>query len=117
MSRTTTIHLEGFAQGSLDRLVTGIRRTPDGVFRTAVLYYLADEGTGRLSWRVPQFRREPTSTRGVDVAFDAETWAALEEEAQKQQVTPEALAVHALLYLLADLDSGRLADRLGEELG
>jgi hypothetical protein len=52
----------------------------------------------------------------VDVAFDDETWDLLEAEAQEQGVTPEVLAVHALLYLLADLDSGRIGDRLDQEL-
>ena len=50
------------------------------------------------------------------MAFDDETWVALEAEAEEQGVTPEALAVHALLYLLADLDSGRVGDRLEQEL-
>jgi hypothetical protein len=65
---------------------------------------------------VRQFRREPESSGGVDVAFDDETWDLLEAEAQEQGVTPEVLAVHALLYLLADLDSGRIGDRLDQEL-
>jgi hypothetical protein len=116
MTRTATLHLGGFAQTSLDRLVRGIRRSPNSAFRTAVIYYLADKGEARPSWRARQFRREPESGGGVDVAFDDETWVALEAEAEEQGVTPEALAVHALLYLLADLDSGRLGDRLEQEL-
>lgn len=117
MTRTATLHLEGFAQTSLNRLVRGIgRRSPNGAVRTAVLYYLADKGSERSSWRVRQFRRDPEPSGGVDVAFDDETWAVLEAEAQEQGVTPDALAVHALLYMLADLDSGRLAERLEQEL-
>lgn len=116
MRRTATLHLEGFAQESLARLVRGIGRFSDGAFRTAVLYYLADQGAERRAWRAPPFRPEPESAEGVDVAFDDETWVALESEAREQGVTPEALAVHALLYLLADLDSGRLGDRLEQAL-
>jgi hypothetical protein len=117
MTRTATLHLDGFAQTSLDRLVRGIGpRSPDGALRTAVTYYLADKDAERKSWRVGQFRREPGSTGGVDVVFDDETWIALEAEAQEQGVTPEALALHALVYFLADLDNGRLGERLDEEL-
>jgi hypothetical protein len=118
MTHTATLQLGGFAQTSLDRLMKGIgRRSPNAAVRTAVIYYLADKGAERTSWRVRQFRREPESSGGVDVAFDDETWDVLEAEAEEQGVTPEVLAVHALLYLLADLDSGRIGDRLDQELG
>jgi len=117
MTHTATLQLGGFAQTSLDRLMNGIgRRSPNAAVRTAVIYYLADKGGGRTSWRVRQFRREPESSGGVDVAFDDETWDVLVAEAQEQGVAPEVLAVHALLYLLADLDSGRLGDRLEMKL-
>jgi hypothetical protein len=41
------------------------------------------------------------------VGVDDETWAALEEEGRRQGLDTELLAEHALLYFLADLDSGR----------
>lgn len=117
MTRTATLHLDGFAQTSLDRLVRGIGpRSPDGAVRTAVTYYLADKGAERQSWRVRQFARDPGSSGGVSVAFDNETWIALEAEAEEQGVTPEALALHALAYFLADLDNGRLSERLVRDL-
>jgi hypothetical protein len=45
----------------------------------------------------------------LTVRLDAFAWHALEEESAKQEMTPEELARHAVLYYLADLDSGRLA--------
>jgi hypothetical protein len=48
--------------------------------------------------------------------LDDATWRALAEEAQRQSVRAETLAVHAVLYFLADLDSGRLAGLLEDAL-
>jgi hypothetical protein len=46
------------------------------------------------------------------VRLDDATWNALTAEARAQGVTVEELALHALMYFLADLDSGRAAGRL-----
>ena len=51
-----------------------------------------------------------------DVDLDEDTLEALEEEAQRHGMATHRLAEHALLYFLADLDSGRAAARLGEAL-
>jgi hypothetical protein len=52
----------------------------------------------------------------LNVELDDETWRALAVEADRQGVLPEVLCVHALLYFVADVDSGRLAERLGHAL-
>jgi len=49
-------------------------------------------------------------------SLPARRWDALEEEALRQGLDAELLAEHALLYFLADLDSGRVGARL-EQLG
>jgi hypothetical protein len=116
MVRTLTLHVAGFAAGSLDRMVGDGDSSPDGIFRTAALYYLGDEEAGRPSWRAP--RLEPAAARGegLSISFDDETLAALEREARRQDVTPEQLALHALMYYLSDLESGRAGERLAEAL-
>jgi hypothetical protein len=116
MTRNVTLHLDEFGQQLLDRLTQGGEGTPDGVFRTAALYYLADRKSGRSAWRARRFRAGPSPSPGIRVEFDDDTWDALSEEAGRQRVSTEVLAVHALLYFLADLDSGRLADLLEERL-
>jgi hypothetical protein len=47
---------------------------------------------------------------------DERTWEALSKEAADQGVTMEALATHALMYFLADVDSGRVAGQLIDAL-
>ena len=44
------------------------------------------------------------------------TWGALSEEADRQGVATDVLAIHALLYYLADIDSGRVAALLEDAL-
>jgi hypothetical protein len=36
------------------------------------------------------------------------------DEAERQGVSPDALAVHAVMYFLADVDSGRMGRLLDE---
>lgn len=121
VTRSVTLHLDEFGQRSLERIVEGGEGSPAAAVRAAAVYYLSDREAGRPAWRAPRFRSDSDAARsgGLSVAFDDETWASLEQEAARQGITAEALAVHALLYFLADLDSGRLggllADALGEE--
>jgi hypothetical protein len=116
MTRNVTLHLDEFGQQSLDRLSQEGDGSPTRAFRSAALYYLADRDAGRPAWRAPRFRSGRPSSQGLRVVFDDETWAGLEEEASRQNVETSDLAVHALLYFLADLESGRLAEMLDDRL-
>jgi hypothetical protein len=116
MTRNVKLHLDEFGQQSLDRFIARGDGSPAGALRTAALYYLADREAERPTWRAPRFRSRSVPRPRLSVAFDDETWTALEEEARRQGVEPEGLAVHALLYFLADLDSGRIAGLLANDL-
>jgi hypothetical protein len=52
----------------------------------------------------------------LDVDLGEETARALAEQAAAQAVEPEQLARHALLFFLADVDSGRVARALERAL-
>ena len=116
MTRDVTIHLDEFGQRAFERLTEHRRGSTDAKVRTACLYYLGDRDSGRPAWRAPSFATEPPIGSTLHVHLDAETWGALAEEAKDQGVTVEQLALHALVYFLADLDSGRLASLLEEAL-
>jgi hypothetical protein len=111
------LELDAFGKEALEAQV---RRgsTRDAVMRTAARYYLADRASGRLAWRAPRFARRCEQGAGetTDVDLDEHTMEALEEEARRQGMAADRLAEHALLYFLADLDSGRAATRLGDAL-
>jgi hypothetical protein len=78
-------------------------------FSRAIRHYLDDRDSGRIAWPYPRsLAGEAGSQRAVTVEVDGQVWAELVTEAERQEVTPDQLVGHALLYLAADLDSGRL---------
>jgi hypothetical protein len=48
----------------------------------------------------------------VEVEFDEFGWEALTDEARRQDVTVEALVVHAAMHYLADADRERFSHRV-----
>jgi hypothetical protein len=117
MSKDVTLHLDEFGRQGLERFTRRRSGSAAAAVTTASLYYLADRESGRPGWRIPPFGEGiAAEASSLSVTLDDATWAALAEEAERQVVTTEALARHALLYFLADLDSGRLADLLEETL-
>jgi hypothetical protein len=110
------VHLDEFGQKSLEKLVERGKGSAATAFRTAAIYYLADRDAQRPAWRAPRFRTSTVPTPGLRVVFDDETWEALEEEAQRQGIKTQDLAVHALLYFLADFERGAISDVLRHAL-
>jgi hypothetical protein len=113
MTKSMTLCLNSFGQQALSQFADEHRDSASAVVRTASLYYLSDRDSGRPAWRVPRFTRDASSGGSFDIDLDDDTFAALRHEAASQGVDPARLAEHALLYYLADLDDGRLAERIG----
>jgi predicted transcriptional regulator len=113
MTKSMTLRLDSFGQRALSEFAEERCDSASTVVRMASLYYLADRDSGRPAWRVPRFKRDPPHVDGLDVDLDDITFEALRQEAIGQGVEPARLAEHALLYYLADLDDGRLAERIG----
>ena len=113
--KSRTLHVNEFALERLEQSAE-LEGVPAAILvRTAVLYYLSERDSGRTAWAFPGFARgEQPEAREVRV--DEEIAAALGEEADRQDVEPSELAGHACLYLLADVDSGRLAGMLASLL-
>jgi predicted DNA-binding ribbon-helix-helix protein len=116
MSREATLRRDGLAREALDRFVLRGEGSMASALRTACLYYLADRDSGRPAWRARRFEGASQDTSGATIELDCTTWRELVDEAERQGVSPEALGAHALLYFLADLDSGLLARRLRDAL-
>ena len=112
MTKSMTLQLDNFGRKALSEFAEEHRNSTGTVVRTASLYYLADRDSGRAAWRVPRFARTSSNVDGLQIDVDDETFAALREEATGQGVEPSRLAEHALHYYLADLDGGRLAERV-----
>jgi hypothetical protein len=113
MGRRLTLRLGPFEREALDRYGNSQRVTAVQVIRTAVLYYLRERDSDRLEWRMPELARaQPGGATAVEVEVEEETWRSLVEEAAAQSTDSETLARHALLFFLADVDSGRIASKL-----
>ena len=117
MTKSMKLRLDSFGRQALSEFAEERRDSASAVVRTASLYYLADRDSGRPALRVPRFVRDPPGADSFEVDLDDDTFAALRQEARGQGVEPSRLAEHALLYFLADLDDGRLAERVGGAVG
>ena len=116
--RTVTVAVGGFGLESLGGRSTRDSESLARPLVQAIRYYLADQGSERAGWLYPSFRRDDhrESTVEVQMEVDDATWEAFSAEADRQEVSTDQLASHAVLYFAADRDGGRIAQRLAERL-
>lgn len=116
MTRDVTLHVDDFGQHALERFTRRGEGSMARAVRMASIYYLNDRDAGRPAWRVPRLEGDSHPSKRLRIELDDATWAALSEEADRQGVPTDLLALHALLYYLADIDSGRVAALLEDAL-
>jgi hypothetical protein len=114
MKKSVMLKLDRFGQDALDEYVRGSGGSRAAALHVALRYYLADSGSGRVAWGVPRHAGSAGGGDPVELELDDRLHRELEQESGRQRVAPDLLAVHALMYFLADLDSGRAAARLGD---
>jgi hypothetical protein len=84
----------------------------------AIRFYLGDRASERPAWPYPDFLRD-SETKGdasIELELDAGLWREFEQEAERQGVSVEQLAEHAAFYFAAELDAGRLTQRILDDL-
>lgn len=111
-----TVRLDQFGHAAIEGYVRGGGASVENVVDAAVRYYLGDSDSDRVAWRVPRHRGGVEGTQPYELELDEELLGELRQESRRQDVTPELLALHALMYYLADVDSGRAAARLGNAM-
>jgi hypothetical protein len=81
---------------------------------SALRCYLGDRDAARPAWPYPSFLRGSETEEDVRVELEVpeNLWADFEEEAIRQDVTIPQLAEHAAFYLAAELDAGRVTQRI-----
>jgi hypothetical protein len=84
----------------------------------AIRCYLGDRDTRQAAWPYPAFLRGSEVREEVDLALDIEArlWSLFEAEALRQEVSAQQLAEHASFYFAAELDAGRLTQRILDDL-
>lgn len=85
----------------------------------AIRLYLRDKGSGRPAWPYPGFLRgaEHAAEVEVELSVDPALWRSFEAEAREQDVSVEQLAEHVAFYFAAELDAGRITQRILDDLG
>jgi hypothetical protein len=117
VGRTLTLRLAPFEREALDAYVTSQRIPVERVVRTALLYYLQERHLTRSTWPMPTLPGdEPAPAIALEIELGDDTERAVAEHAAAQGVQPEDLARHAVLFFLADVDSGRVAETLERAL-
>jgi hypothetical protein len=107
--------LDEFALDEVERLAGRLGVPRARVVARAVRHWLDERASGRLAARppAPQDRRAG-SVHAIPLAVDLPPadWDAVRQAAGAYEVDPERIIIHAVLLLLADLESGRLAARV-----
>lgn len=86
---------------------------------SAIRVYLGDKGAGQPAWPYPGFLRgsETREDVGLELQVDPDLWLQFEAEAEKQSVSAQQLLEHAAFYFAAELDAGRITQRILDDLG
>jgi hypothetical protein len=116
MMRMVTVNLSEFSVSAL--AAEGPRATADVPTRVvrAIRFYLNDRDSGHPGWAFPPQSRNGGESGGermeLELSVDEALWEQFEGEAGRQEVSISQLAGHAALYYAAELDAGRVAQRL-----
>ena len=117
MSRSLTLAMDAFGSEAFADFAERQGGSVSRVATVAARYYLADPDDNHPGWPVPSSARMAEQERpdaGVRVEVDESTWNSLLGEARRQGVDIGVLAAHAVLYFMADVDSGRVAQRMAD---
>jgi hypothetical protein len=111
----------GLSRPAFEALAGGEDANSERVANTlenAVRFYLGDRGTGRPAWPYPAFLRESRAQEDVELqlSVDDRLWRSFEGEADEQGVSVQQLAEHVAFYLAAEMDAGRITERILDDL-
>ncbi len=86
--------------------------------QNAVRCYLGDRGANRPAWPYPAFLRgsEVQEDVQLELSIKDDLWLSFEAEAARQDVSPQRLLEHAAFYFAAEMDAGRITQRILDDL-
>jgi hypothetical protein len=116
MMKSVNVRLDRFGHEAFEEHLRATGESESDALDVAVRYYLGDAGSDRVAWKVPRKMTRADPADEVEVQVDDGLHEQLRRESRRQHVSPDTLAMHALMYYLADLDSGRAAARLGDAI-
>jgi len=118
VKRSITVELSRFAVEALAREKEGASVRAATEMGHALRCYLADRESGLPAWPYPGFLRGSKLREGVplEINVDEDLWRAFEAESVRQGVVVQQLAEHAALYFVAEVDAGRITQRILDDL-
>lgn len=116
MTQETKITFDEFGWSALEERAAEEQMGLEDLLALALTYYESELDSGRVAIDVPRFRRSPAGgeTRALKISIEPDSRRRLGEEAERRGVSFERLCEHASIVLLADLDSGKAAERIIE---
>ena len=117
MKRLVTVRLSEFACDAIANQGDGDDHTPTRV-TGAIHCYLNDRESSGPGWTYPSFLRDTEPGKEVELrlSIDDDLWHALDQEAQRQGISVQKMVAHAVLYVAAEVDAGRVTRRILDEL-
>ncbi len=112
--RAVTVRLSHLAFEALTgERPAGSTRAPART-ESAVRIYLGDKGASQSAWPYPGFLRGSRTQEDVGLELDVnpDLWLQFEAEADRQGVSTQQLLEHAAFYFAAELDAGRITQRI-----
>ncbi len=96
----------------------GSRLQAEARIEVAIRFYLRDRDADQPAWPYPSFLRGSEVREDVELklGIDQDLWLEFEAEAARQGVSVAQLAEHAAFYLAAELDTGRITQRILDDL-
>jgi hypothetical protein len=116
MMKSVIVRLDRFGQEALEEHVRATGESEADALDVAVRYYLGDAESGRMAWKAPRKLMGADPAEEIELELGDDLHEQLRQESRRQHVSPDLLAMHALMYYLADFDSGRATARLGDAM-
>jgi hypothetical protein len=112
--REVEVALDEFALEEIERVAMRLAVSRERVVAQAVRHWRDEGSSGRLAARPPPLAPSADPHPPVPLVVDLPPadWEAVQRAAGAHHIEPDVLIGHAVLLLLADLDSGRVAARV-----
>jgi hypothetical protein len=117
MKRSVTVQLSEFSARALAGKEEDGSEYAPGRLARAIRVYLREGRSGRPGWSVPTaLRREDPGGVELELVADEDLLRAFEQEADRQGVSVSRLAAQAVVYYAAEMDGGRITQRILDDL-
>ncbi|HKI66423.1 MAG TPA: hypothetical protein VJ989_04075 [Solirubrobacterales bacterium] len=117
MARSFEVRLSDFVIDVIARDAPRDSPQVRGRFSQAIRFYLHEASLRRPGWSVPSALRGEQEGDEMRLELDDELLCRLEAEARKQDASLSRLVSQAAIYYAAELDAGRITQRVFDDLG